>query len=59
VKVKETFKICHEGVKAGNRGVAGTLDKLKRTFVLMSARDKIRRLVDLMYLACLIKILEN
>ena len=54
VKVKETFKICHEGVKAGNRGVAGTLDKLRRTFVIMSTRDKIRRLVERCY-ACLSK----
>ena len=46
VKVKKTFQICHEGVSAGHRGVAGTLDKFQRTFFIMSAHDKIRRLVE-------------
>ena len=41
VKVKETFQICHEGVTARHRGVAGTLDKFQRTFFIMSACDKI------------------
>ena len=27
VKLEEVFKICHEGVAGGHRGVAGTLDK--------------------------------
>ena len=40
------FKICHEGVAGGHRGLAGTLDKFQRTFFTMSAREKIRRLVD-------------
>ena len=39
VKLEEVFKICHEGV-------AGTLEKFQRTFFAMSAREKIRRLVD-------------
>jgi len=39
VKLEEVFKICHEGV-------AGMLDKFQRTFFAMSAREKIRRLVD-------------
>ncbi len=46
VKLEEVFKICHEGVAGGHRGVAGTLDKFQRTFFTMSAREKIRRLVD-------------
>ena len=46
VKLKEVFKICHEGVAGGHRGVAGTLDKFQRTFFAMSACEKIRRLVD-------------
>ena len=46
VKVKEAFKICHEGVSAGHRGVVGTLDKFQRTFFIMSVCDKIRRLVE-------------
>ena len=46
-KLEEVFKICHEGVgvAGGHRGVAGTLDKFQRTFFVMSAREKIRRLV--------------
>ena len=44
VKVKERFKICHEGMSA--RGVAGTLEKFQRTFFIMSVRDKIQRLVE-------------
>jgi len=32
VKLEEVFKICHEGVAGGHRGVAGTLDKFQRTF---------------------------
>ena len=40
------FKICHKGVAGGHRGMAGTLDKFQRTFFAMSAREKIRRLVD-------------
>ena len=39
MKLEEVFKICHEGV-------AGMLDKFQRTFFAMSAREKIRRLVD-------------
>ena len=39
VKLEEVFKICHEGV-------AGTLDKFQRTFFVMSAHEKIHRLVD-------------
>ena len=46
VKLEEVFKICHEGVAGGHRGVAGTLDKFQRTFFTMSGREKIRRLVD-------------
>jgi len=46
VKLEEVFKICQEGVAGGHRGVAGTLDKFQRTFFAMSAREKIRRLVD-------------
>ena len=46
VKVKETFKICHEGVSARHRGMAGTLYKFQRTFFIMSVCDKIRRLVE-------------
>ena len=46
VKLEEVFKICHEGVAGGHRGVAGTLDKFQRTFFVMSAREKIRRLMD-------------
>ena len=40
VKLEEVFKICHEGMAGGHRGVAGTLDKFQRTFFLMSAREK-------------------
>ena len=43
---RETFQICHEGVTAGHRGIAGTLDKFQRTFFIMSEHDKIRRLVE-------------
>ena len=46
VKLEEVFKICHEGMAGGHRGMAGTLDKFQRTFFMMSAREKIRRLVD-------------
>ena len=46
MKLEELFKICHEGVAGGHRGVAGTLDKFQRTFFTMSAREKIRRLVE-------------
>ena len=46
VKLEEVFKICHEGVAGGHRGVAGRLDKFQRTFFTMSAREKIHRLVD-------------
>ena len=46
VKLEEVFKICHKGVAGGHRGVAATLDKFQRTFVVMSAREKICRLVD-------------
>ena len=46
VKLEEVFKICHEGVAGGHRGMAGTLDKFQRTFFAMSAREKIWRLVD-------------
>ena len=46
VKFEEVFKICHEGVAGGHRGVAGTLDKFQRTFFVMSVREKVRRLVD-------------
>ena len=45
-KLEEVFKICHEGVAGGHRGIAGTLDKFQRTFITMSAREKIHRLVD-------------
>ena len=41
VKLEEVFKICHEGVAGGHRGMAGTLDKFQRTFFTMSAREKI------------------
>ena len=46
MKLEEVFKICHKGVAGGHRGVAATLDKFQRTFVVMSAREKICRLVD-------------
>ena len=46
VKVKEVFSICHESVSARHRGVAGTFDKFQRTFFVMSAHDKIRKLVE-------------
>ena len=46
MKLEEVFKICHEGVAGGHRGVAGTLDKFPRTFFAMSAHEKIWRLVD-------------
>ena len=55
VKVKETFKICSEGVTAGHRGVAGTSDKFQRTFYIMSACDKTRRLVECCADVCLAK----
>ena len=29
------FKICHEFVAGGHRGMAGTLDKFQRTFLMM------------------------
>ena len=41
VKIEEVFKICHEVVAGGHRGVAGTLDKLQRPFFVMSACEKI------------------
>ena len=37
VKLEEVFKICHEGVAGGHRGLAGTLDKFQRTFFTMSS----------------------
>ena len=37
VKLEEVFKICHEGVAGGHRGMAGTLNKFQRTFFTMSA----------------------
>ena len=40
------FKICHEGVAGGHRGMAGMTDKFQRTFFTMSGREKICRLVD-------------
>ena len=46
VKVNEVFKICHEGLTAGQSGVAGTLHKFQRTFFIMSAHEKIRKLVE-------------
>ena len=46
MKLEEVFKICHKGVAGGHRGVAATLDKFQRTFVVISAREKICRLVD-------------
>jgi len=46
VKLEEVFKVCHEGMARGHRGVAGTLDKFQRTFFVMSAHEKIWRLVD-------------
>ena len=46
MKLEEVFKICHEGMAGGHRGVAGTLDKFQRTFFAMSAHEKIHRLVD-------------
>ena len=46
VKLEEVFKICHEGVAGGHRGVAGMIDKFQRTFFTMSGREKICRLVD-------------
>ena len=46
MKLEEVFKKCHEGVAGAYRGVAGTLDKFQRTFLVMTAREKIRRLVD-------------
>ena len=46
VKVNEIFKICHEGLTAGQRGLAGTIHKFQRTFFIMSAREKTRRLVE-------------
>ena len=46
VKVKEAFKICHEGVSAGHRALVGTLDKFQRTFIIMSVREKIWRCVE-------------
>ena len=46
VKLEEVFKICHEDVAGGQRGVAGTLDKFLKTFFTMSAGEKIHRLVD-------------
>ena len=45
-KLEEVFKICHEGVAGGHRGVAGTLDKFQRTFFTMSSCENICRLVD-------------
>ena len=46
-KLDEVFKICHEGVAGGHRGMAGTLDKFQRTFFVMSALEKINRLVEI------------
>ena len=33
VKFLEVFKICHEGLAGGHRGLAGTLDKFQRIFL--------------------------
>ena len=33
VKLEEVFKICHEGLAGGHRGLAGTLDKFQRIFL--------------------------
>ena len=46
VKLKEVFKISHEGLAGGHRGVAGMLDKFQRTLFVMSACEKILRLVN-------------
>ena len=46
VKLEEVFKISHEGVAGGHRVVARKSDKFQRTFFMMSALEKIRRLVD-------------
>ena len=54
MKLEEVFKIRHEGVAVGHRGVAGTRDKFQRTFFVVSAREKLRRLVDRCY-TCLAK----
>ena len=51
VKVNDVFKICHKGLTAG---VAGILDKFQRTFFIVSAQEKIRRLVE-RYDVCLAK----
>ena len=45
-RLKEVFQICHEWIASEYRGVAGTLDKFQRTFFVLLARDKIRRLVE-------------
>ena len=54
VNPEEVFKIYHEGMAGGHRGMAGTLDKIQRTFCAMSAHEKICRLVDQCY-TCLAK----
>ena len=45
-RLKEAFQICLEWIASEHRGVAGTLDKFQRTFFVLLARDKIRRLVE-------------
>ena len=45
-RLKEAFNICNEGITSGHRGVVSTLDKFQRTFFVLSARDRIRRIVE-------------
>ena len=45
-RLKEAFNICNEGITSGHRGVASMLDKFQRTFFVLSARDRIRRIVE-------------
>ena len=45
-RLKEAFQICHEGIMSGHRGVAGMLDKFQGTSFVLSASDKVRRLVE-------------
>jgi len=45
-RLKEAFQIRHERIMSGHTGVAGTLDKFQRTLFVLSAPDKIRRLVE-------------
>ena len=45
-RLKEAFQICHEWIASENRVDAGTLDKFQKTFSVLLARDKIRRLVE-------------